>query len=164
MFRLKIKCPFADRHMANNTTIYKTLCCRNYGRPYLPEPMQQKIKAKKARVVPQLNYLSTTPCRRMLEWRYSSTILDPGTRWDEVSGQLHTIPVYPKRKAPSIHWIWGWVGQRVCLDAVEETKIVLPLTGIRTRAVQPVARRYIDWVIPAPLLTQQDIFTLNDFN
>jgi hypothetical protein len=38
-------------------------------------------KEGKGKVAPVLNYLSTMPWRHMGEWRYSSTILDLGTRW-----------------------------------------------------------------------------------
>jgi hypothetical protein len=55
----------------------------------------------------------------MGEWRYSSTILDPGTGM-EVSGQLHVPAALP----PVPHWIGGWVGPRVGLDAVEKRKIL----------------------------------------
>jgi hypothetical protein len=44
---------------------------------------------------------------------------------------------------PSSHWIGGWVGPRVSLDAVEKRKSLAPARD-RTLAVQPVAHCYTD--------------------
>jgi hypothetical protein len=44
----------------------------------------------------------------------------------------------PGERAPGTHWIGGWVGPRVGLEAVEKRKF-LPLPEIETGAVQPVA-------------------------
>jgi hypothetical protein len=67
----------------------------------------------------------------------------------EVSGQLHAPAALPfGGRAPSTHWIGGWVGPRAGLDTGEENS--LALAGIRTPAVQPVARRYTDRAIPTP--------------
>jgi hypothetical protein len=88
------------------------------------------------------------PYRRMQEWRYSSTILDFGTRW----GKWWASPpggFTSGESAPGTHWIVGWVGLTSGLDAVSEGKC--PALGIRTPAVQPVARRYTDWANPAHL-------------
>jgi hypothetical protein len=35
-------------------------------------------------------------------------------------------PLYPQGKSPVTHWIGGWVGLRVCLDAVVKRKIPSP--------------------------------------
>jgi hypothetical protein len=56
----------------------------------------------------------------------------------EVSGQLHALPAL----TPGTHWIGGWVGPRIGLDATEKKKLV-PV-GNRTLVVQPVARRNTD--------------------
>jgi hypothetical protein len=61
----------------------------------------------------------------MGEWRYSTTVLDLGTR--EI--------------APCTHWIGGWVGPRGSLCVMENKPTV---ARNRTRAVQPVARRSTD--------------------
>jgi hypothetical protein len=43
----------------------------------------------------------------------------------EVSGQLHVPAALPPgEKAPGTHWIGGWVGPSVGLDAVEKRKIL----------------------------------------
>jgi hypothetical protein len=43
----------------------------------------------------------------------------------EVIGQLHDPDALPLGKEPrSTHWIRGWVGPRVGLDAVEKRKIL----------------------------------------
>jgi hypothetical protein len=48
----------------------------------------------------------------------------------------------PGEKARSNHWIGGWMGPRVGLDAVEKEKSCT--AGNRTRAVQLVMRCYTE--------------------
>jgi hypothetical protein len=67
--------------------------------------------------------------RHMGKWRYSSTILDLGTRWRWVFS-FTPLPLYPWGKSPGTHWIGGWVGPR------REKSCI---AGNRTRVVQPVA-------------------------
>jgi hypothetical protein len=70
----------------------------------------------------------------------------------EVSGQLHApAALSPKERAPSTHWIGGWVGPRAVLDAVVKRKIISPCreSNPRTPIVQLVAQRYTDWAIMA---------------
>jgi hypothetical protein len=50
------------------------------------------------------------------EWRYSSNILDLGTRWRWVVS-LCRCHVTLGKQAPSTHWIGGWLGPRAGLDA-----------------------------------------------
>jgi len=56
------------------------------------------------------------------EWRYSSThsltALDGG-EWSASCPGRFT----PRERAPGTHWIGGWVGPRLCLDAVVRRKI-----------------------------------------
>jgi hypothetical protein len=55
----------------------------------------------------------------MAEWRYSSTILDLGTRWKRVVS-FKPRPLYPPGGiCTGTHWIGGVVGPRAGLDAVE---------------------------------------------
>jgi hypothetical protein len=43
----------------------------------------------------------------------------------EVSGQLHApVALLSGERAPGTHWIGGWMGPRVGLDAVEKRKIM----------------------------------------
>jgi hypothetical protein len=59
-------------------------------------------------------------------------------------------PLYPGKISLGTHWIGGWVGPGVGLDAVEERKyLILPGLELRLSVVQPVACRYTDWAIPA---------------
>jgi hypothetical protein len=65
----------------------------------------------------------------MGEWKYSSTFLDLGTRWNEWSA---TRPgrFTPGERSHGTHWIWGWVaGPRDGLGAV--------LPGIESRPSSP---------------------------
>jgi hypothetical protein len=60
------------------------------------------------------------PLKRIGEWRYSSTILDLRIRWKY--GQLQTLAALPPgEKAPGTHWLGGWVGPIVGLDASEKS-------------------------------------------
>jgi hypothetical protein len=59
----------------------------------------------------------------------------------------------PCRFTPGTHWIGGWVDPRATLNDVEKRKF-LTLPGDSNSdplVVQPVASRYTDYVIPAPL-------------
>jgi hypothetical protein len=84
------------------------------------------------------------------EWKYSSTILDSGTRWKWVfrlTGQPLYFwgqnPRYPQgRMLGGSHSRSGRCGG--------EKNITIARN--RTRAVQHVARRYTDWAIPAQVL------------
>jgi hypothetical protein len=53
------------------------------------------------KVVPVLNYLSTTPWRRMGEWMYRSTFSWPEHQL-EVSGQLYAPAALPPGKEPPV--------------------------------------------------------------
>jgi hypothetical protein len=67
--------------------------------------------------------LSTTPWRRIGEWRYSSThsltsALD-GCEWSASRpGRFN-----PRERTPGTHWIGGWVGSRSVLGTVMKRKI-----------------------------------------
>jgi hypothetical protein len=56
-----------------------------------------------------------------------------------------------RERAPDIHWIGGWVGPRACLNDVEKRKFLTP-PGLELSVVQPVASRYTDYAIPAPIV------------
>jgi hypothetical protein len=53
---------------------------------------------------------------------------------------------YPGRFTPGTHGIGGWLGPRAGLNSVDMRKTFCS-AGERTPAVQPVARRYIDWAM-----------------
>ena len=45
-----------------------------------------------------------------------------------VNGEVHVpASLYP-RKFPSVHWMWGWVGPRVRLFAVEKVLYLIHYT------------------------------------
>jgi hypothetical protein len=77
-------------------------------------------------------------------------ILDLGIRWRRVVS-FTPWPLYPRERAPSTHWIGGWVGPRAVPDAVVKRKIPSPRrkSNPRTPIVQPVVQRYTNWAIPA---------------
>jgi hypothetical protein len=53
----------------------------------------------------------------------------------------HTGPYTPRETAAGTHWVGGWLGPRLGLEAVEKKESLAPV-GNRKPAVQPVARRY----------------------
>jgi hypothetical protein len=58
----------------------------------------------------------------MGRWMYGSTYSVPRHKM-EVSGQLHAPAALPPgERALGTHWIVGWVGPSVSLQAVEKTK------------------------------------------
>jgi hypothetical protein len=57
----------------------------------------------------------------------------------------------PGERAPSIHWIRGWVDPRDSLDDVEKRKfLTLPVLKLDPSVIQPVASRYTNYAIPSP--------------
>jgi hypothetical protein len=98
----------------------------------------------KGKVVPVLE-LSTTPWRRIGEWRYSSThsltSALGGGEWSASRPDRFT----PRERAPVTHWIGSWVGPRAVLDAVVKRKIPSPRreSNPRISIVQPVTKHNI---------------------
>jgi hypothetical protein len=75
----------------------------------------------KANFVSVLNWLSTKLGGHRGEWRYSNTSFDLGTRWRLASRSFRFTH---GERAPGTHWIGGWVGPRIGLDAVVKRKIL----------------------------------------
>jgi hypothetical protein len=57
----------------------------------------------------------------------------------------------PRERAPSSHWIGGWMGPRTVLGTVVKRSIPSPRleSKPRTPTVQPIAQRYTDRAITA---------------
>jgi hypothetical protein len=88
------------------------------------------------------------PWRHMGEWRYSSTILDLSSRWRWMVN-FTSLPIYPRGKSlwyPLNRWLGG-PQNRLTLRRREKSCTA----ENRTRAFQPLARRYNDWAIPTPV-------------
>jgi hypothetical protein len=90
--------------------------------------------------------LSTTPWKRIGEWRYNAihsltSALDGG-EWSNSRTGRFTL----RERAPGTHWIGGSVGPRAVLDAVVKRKIPSPRreSNPRTPIVQPLAQCYTD--------------------
>jgi hypothetical protein len=88
------------------------------------------------------------PWRHIGEWRYSSTIPDLGTRWRWVVSVMPR-PLYPWGKSPLYPLDRRLGGPQSWSGCYGEEKNLAPARN-RTLAVQPVARCYINWAIPAP--------------
>jgi hypothetical protein len=75
--------------------------------------------------------------------------LDLGTSWRWVVNFTHR-PLFRREKAPGTHWIGGWVDLRAGLDDLDPT---WPYRDSNSdpSVVQPVASRYTDYAIPAPI-------------
>jgi hypothetical protein len=72
----------------------------------------------------------------MGKWRHSFILLNLDTKWRGVA-RFTLPPIYSKERAPSTHWIGGWVGPRAGLEASEKKKSCTAVN--RFRAVEPVA-------------------------
>jgi hypothetical protein len=58
----------------------------------------------------------------------------------ELSGQLHAPGRFTLGiRTPGIHWIGGWVGPRVCLDAVVKRKMCFHYTCQDLNPVRPAS-------------------------
>jgi hypothetical protein len=57
----------------------------------------------------------------MGEWRYSSTILNLGTRWN-----FTPLPLYSRENSPRYPLYRRWVGPRAGLDVMEKREIYFP--------------------------------------
>jgi hypothetical protein len=111
----------------------------------------------------QMVKLSNTPWRRIggVEvWLHAflTSALDGG-EWSALRPGRFTS----REKAPSTHWIGGWVGSRAVLDAVVKRKIpsLRRESNPRTPVVQPVVQHYTDWAIMA-LCSVTYIFTISE--
>jgi hypothetical protein len=82
--------------------------------------------------------------RLMEEWRYSSTLLDLGTRWKWVVS-FRPLPLYIRGKNTR-YSLDRRVGAPQSQSACWEEKNLGP-SGNRTLAIKPVACRYTNWDI-----------------
>jgi hypothetical protein len=101
----------------------------------------------KGKVIPVLE-LSTTPWRRIGEWKYRSThSLTLALEGGEGSASRPSRFI-PRERPPGTHWVGDWVGPRAVLETVVKRKIPSPRreSNPRPPIVQPVAQRYTDWV------------------
>jgi hypothetical protein len=64
--------------------------------------------------------------------------LDLSTSWRRVVSFTFR-PLYPQERAPSTHWIGGWVGPRAGLDDMEKGKF-LTLPGVELKSLGGSAR------------------------
>jgi hypothetical protein len=58
------------------------------------------------------------------EWRYNSVFLDLSIRWRWVVTLFSLLLYPPGDRVPSTHWVGGWVGPNVDLDAMDKWKIL----------------------------------------
>jgi hypothetical protein len=51
-----------------------------------------------------------------------------------------TLLLYPRERAPCIHWIGGWMGPRAILNVAEKRKIAYPFqeSNSNSLAIQPM--------------------------
>jgi len=65
-----------------------------------------------------------------------------------VGGQRHAPTTLPPGKRPGTHYIGGWVGPRASPGWVQK---IPPPPGFDPRTLQPVASRYTNYAMLAPL-------------
>jgi hypothetical protein len=95
-----------------------------------------------------LNYLRTTPRRRVGEWRYSSAILYLSISWKRVVSLTPRL-LYPREMSLRYPLNRRLGGRHSRCGRRGEEKNLSP-AGNSTKAVQPIIHRYIDWAIPIP--------------
>ena len=79
----------------------------------------------------------------------------------EVSGQLHAPATLPQGRDNCTHPIRSWVVPRDSMDRFGRENL-LPLLGFKPRTVQPVASRYVAYVIMVHFVQlHYKIFVLN---
>jgi hypothetical protein len=141
-----------------------TICSSRSRRPvrelldtpsYLSSKTKVSFRADKVKV--KLSLCFNWPPRHeglLREWRYSSPhSLTSALNRDEWSASW-PCRFTPRERAPSTHWIGGWVVPRAVLDVVVKRKIPSPRRELhpKTPIFQPVAQRYTDWAITALVL------------
>jgi hypothetical protein len=108
----------------------------------------------KGKVIPELNWLRSTPWRRITELRYSSTILNVGSRWRWVVG-FTPRPLYPTGDSSRYPLCGRLNGPQSRSGRYGEEEKSLAPTDNRTwtpRSSSPSCSRYTDWAIPVPSL------------
>jgi hypothetical protein len=103
------------------------------------------------KVVPVFTWLSTTPRRRMGEWKYTSTNLELGNIWWWVVS-FKARPLYPRGRSPRYPLNKTMDGPQIWSGRRREEKYLTPNTtrAPTPSAVQLVASRYIYCDNPAP--------------
>jgi hypothetical protein len=78
-----------------------------------------------------------------------------------MSGKLHAPAVLPPppggERAPRTPWIGGWVSPRASLDDMKWKFLPHRDSNSDRWVVQPVASRYTDWAIPAPIVPAEQV-------
>jgi hypothetical protein len=83
---------------------------------------------KKGKFEPVLHYLNSARRKHMEKWKYISSFFALCARCRRVVS-VTLLQLDPGERTPGTDWIWGWVCQRVDLDAVgREKNRVLPRT------------------------------------
>jgi hypothetical protein len=136
---------WTKRHWGEVFPEYFGFPCQSSFQQFLHHHNHPKRRRDKGIFEPVLKYLSTTPWRRVGEWRYSSTIVDFGTKWRWVVSFSHR-PLYKRGRSfryPLDSTYGGWAPEPVW--ALRNRKKISCVSGNRTPAVQPVAHRYTNW-------------------
>jgi hypothetical protein len=98
---------------------------------------------KRGIVVPALDQLSTRPWRRMGELMYRSTFSWPRNLLD-MSGHFHALALAPIGQEAE------WAPEPVWTTWRRENSWTYRDSNSDPSVVQPIARRYMDYAIPAP--------------
>jgi hypothetical protein len=79
----------------------------------------------------------------------------------ELGGQLYALATSLPRREPRTHWIGGWVGPRVNVDAMEKRKISYPRreSKLDYSVIHPVA--YLLYRLSYPVAGQWMTFLIN---
>jgi hypothetical protein len=95
------------------------------------------------------------------QWRYSSTHLDLGTTWTWVVS-FTPRPLYHQGKSPCYPLDRRLDRPQSRSGHSGEEKNSQPLPGSGPPIIQPVAQRYTNWAIPAPVSIVWGIFNTHE--
>jgi hypothetical protein len=95
------------------------------------------------------------PWKHIVEWRYTSTILEPGNRWRWMVS-FTSLPLYHLGRSPRYPINRRLDGPQSRSGRCGQWKKYYT-AGNQTRAVQPVDRRNTAWAIPSAILAPTSI-------
>jgi hypothetical protein len=123
IFNIVPRCTLSER-----VVILNPICVPLWIFNFVLWSFDNLLNCYKGEVIPVLNYLSVTTWRRMVEWRYSYTILDYGTR---CSDQIHAPPPFFLPPWNSSRYLLSrkMVGLNASLETVRNRNISLPCSA-----------------------------------
>jgi hypothetical protein len=140
LVKTRIYCSFRE------VSLTFTLQCRNVAKIFYWKlcsfTVPTKMRQGRGKVVPVFIYAQLH--EGVWGGGCSSNFLHLSIRWKSVVS-FTSRPLYPRKTAAGIPWIWGWVGLRGGVHSMEKMKFLIYGNGIPTPLViQPVTLSYTE--------------------